>query len=146
MLYLKYTLSLVYFMVSQGVDDLWKIRGWGESSLRGEIPYYVQIHFQVVLVSQAAKHCRVVGWTAVSWRRGGVQKAARSLRGVKKRDLVLRYTHGFWFEVSMSTVATKRRESRASSWPLPATQSRGTSQWRRARGEQEHNDVFFFSI
>lgn len=145
MLYLKYTLSLVYFMVSQGADDLWKIKGWGESSPRGEIPYYVQIHFQVVLVSQAAKHRRAVGWTAVSWRWGEVQKAAHSLREVKKRDLALQYTHGFWFEVSLSTVATKCRGSRASSWPLPTTQSPGMSQWRRARGEQEHNDVFFFS-
>lgn len=42
MLYLKYTLSLVYLRY------LREGQGSGTSSLGDEVPYYVQIHFQVV--------------------------------------------------------------------------------------------------
>lgn len=73
MLYLKYTLSLVYFMVSQGAAEA--------QAPAAEIPYYVQIHFQVILEAGFPSPEPNPRRTSLA-EEGGGNPETRSLRGV----------------------------------------------------------------
>lgn len=120
MLYLKYTLSLVYFMVSQGAAEA--------QAPAAEIPYYVQIHFQVILEADFPSPEPNPRRTSLA-EEGGGNPETRSLRGVKERNTTFLSTQGFWFEVS-------------------GCQRHGRVQGCHgsclgARGDQEHDDIFF---
>lgn len=95
MLYLKYTLSLVYFMVSQGGTRLRHQQPWwwGTILCTNSFPS----GFRRRLSISWAKPPQDQPGGGGGW--GGIQKESRSLRGVKEINTTFLSTQGFWFEV-----------------------------------------------
>lgn len=124
MLYLKYTLSLVYFMVSH-----MRLRPQQPCA---EIPYYVQIHFQVLLEADFPSPEPNPRRTSPA-EEGGGNPETHSLRGVKETNTTFLSTQGFWFEVCRC-----QRHCRVQGCHGSVLVS-----CLGARGGQEHDDIFF---
>lgn len=108
-----------------------------------EIPYYVQIHFQVLLGADLPSPEPNPRRTSLAEEGGGNPETLR-LMGVKEPNTTFLSTQGFWFEVC---------RCQRHCW-VQGCHGSVLSSCLGARGDQEHDDIFlnfllllfFFSI
>lgn len=95
MLYLKYTLSVVYFMVSQGSDE-------AQAPAALVMRYLITYKFISKWFQKKTFHplSQTPHRTSLAEEWGEIQTETHSWRGVKERNPTFLSTQGFWFEVS----------------------------------------------